>query len=282
MKQFAPLFFYALLVSGTACTQSNVPYNLAKPTERFTVEKGLREISGLAWYKKDHFVTIQDEDGEIFVFDLSRKKVIDKIKFTKDGDYEDIAMVGKKVYVIRSDGTLFKVKDLGDKDQETKKYKTALDEGNNTEGLCYDEKNKRLLVLCKEDPGKKLKGKRAIYAWSLKKKKLSKKPVFTIDEDAVETLLDEQGMKTKNFHFKPSGIAIHPLNGKIYVISSVGKVLVVLNSKGWIESVHRLGKKNFEQPEGICFMQNGDLLISNEGKKKKGNILLFKYNMPSE
>jgi len=93
-------------------------YDLNTPTERFTVEKGLKEISGLAWYKKDQFVTIQDEDGEIFLFDLSRKKVIEKVKFTKDGDFEDIAMVGKKVYVIRSDGTLFKVKDLGDKNQK--------------------------------------------------------------------------------------------------------------------------------------------------------------------
>jgi len=160
---------------------------------------------------------------------------------------------------------------------KTKKYKTALDEGNDTEGLCYEAKKERLLVLCKEDPGKKLKGQRAIYAWDLKKKKLSKKPVHTIDENAIETLLDKQGIKTKNFHFKPSGLAVHPFTGDIYVISSVGKVLVVLNRKNGIKSVTRLNENVFEQPEGICFMKNGDLLISNEGKKKKGNILLFQF-----
>jgi len=262
------------------CAQSTKDHDFSKPDKTYAVEKGLKEISGLAWYKKDHFVTIQDEDGEIYIYDLSKKDVIEKIKFTKNGDYEDIAIVGKKIYVLRSDGTLFKVKDLGDKDQETKKYKTALDEGNDTEGLCYDKKNDRLLILCKDDPGKKLKGKRAIYSWDLKKKELSKKPVFTIKVEEVKEKLLEQGIKINDF--RPSGIDVHPINNKIYVIASAGKAMVVLDKKGKVEVVHPLDKTLFEQPEGICFMANGDLLISNEGKKKKGNILLFKNNATLE
>jgi sugar lactone lactonase YvrE len=32
----------------------------------------------------------------------------------------------------------------------------------------------------------------------------------------------------------------------------------------------------FRQPEGICFSPDGEILfISNEGKNKKGNILVF-------
>jgi len=267
-----------MLFAVQGCAQNINEYDFSKPDRTYSVEKGLKEISGLAWYKKDHFVTIQDEDGEIYMYDLSKKEVIEKIKFTKDGDFEDIAMVGKKVYVLRSDGTLFKVKDLGDKDQETKKYKTDLDEGNDTEGLCYDKKNDRLLILCKEDPGKNMKGLRAIYSWNLKKKKLSKRPVYTVSVDTVKQNLMDQGLKTKNFQFKPSGIAVHPKNGKVFIVSSVGKVLVELDSNGRVEKVHRLNKNIFEQPEGICFMQNGDLLISNEGKREKGNILLFKYH----
>jgi len=269
-----------MLLAVQGCAQNIAEYDLSDPDKTYSVEKGLKEISGLAWYKKDHFVTIQDEDGEIYIYDLSKKDVIEKIKFTKDGDYEDIAIVGKKIFVLRSDGTLFKVKDLGDKDQETKKFKTFLDEDNNTEGLCYDKKNDRLLILCKDDPGKKMKDKRAIYAWDLKKKELSKKPVFVIKENEVKAKLLEQGIKIKDF--KPSGIDVHPINNKIYVIASAGKVMVVLNKKGKIEAVYPLDKKTFEQPEGICIMENGDLLISNEGKKKKGNILLFKYNAPIE
>ena len=267
-----------LVVQG--CAQNIMEYDFSDPDKSFSVDKGLNEISGLAWYKKDHFVTIQDEDGEIFIYDLSKKKVIEKIKFTKDGDYEDIAIVGKKIYVLRSDGTLFKVKDLGDKDQETKKYKTFLDEGNDTEGLCYDKKRDRLLILCKDDPGKKMKGRRTIYAWDLKKKELSKKPVFSIKEDEVKEKLLEKGIRIKDF--KPSGIDIHPLSNKIYVIASAGKALVVLNKNGKTESAHPLDRTLFGQPEGICIMENGDLLISNEGKKENGNILLFKYSSPLE
>lgn len=265
-----------MLLAVQGCAQRTAEYDFSHPDKSYSVGKGLKEISGLAWYKKDHFVTIQDEDGEIYIYDLSKKKVIEKIKFTKDGDYEDIAIIGKKIFVLRSDGTLFKVKGLGDKDQETKKFKTVLDEGNDTEGLCYDKKKERLLILCKDDPGKKMKGKRAIYAWDLKKKELSKKPVFVIKEKEVKEKVLQQGVKIKDF--RPSGIDVHPFNNKIYVIASAGKVMVVLNEKGKIEAVYPLDKKTFEQPEGICIMENGDLLISNEGKKKNGNILLFKYN----
>ena len=264
-----------LVLTLNGCGQSNGPYVLNKPTNKYTVGKGLKEISGLAWYKKDHFATIQDEDGEIYIYDLSKQDVIEKIKFTKDGDYEDIAIVGKKVFVLRSDGTLFKVKDLGDKDQETKKYKTHLDDGNDTEGLCYDENNKRLLILCKEDPGKKMKGERAIYAWDIAKKELSKKPVIRIKESEVRHHLESKGVKVKRF--KPSGLDVHPITGEIYVIASVGKALVILSGTGEVQEAFPLNEKLFEQPEGICIMENGDLLISNEGKKKKGNILKFEY-----
>ena len=114
----------------------------------------------------------------------------------------------------------------------------------------------------------------------LKKKELSKKPVFSIKEDEVKEKLLEKGIRIKDF--KPSGIDIHPLSNKIYVIASAGKALVVLNKNGKTESAHPLDRTLFGQPEGICIMENGDLLISNEGKKENGNILLFKYSSPLE
>ena len=77
-------------------------------------------------------------------------------------------------------------------------------------------------------------------------------------------------------NFRPSAIAIHPLTDEIYITSSVGKLLVVLDREGLISDVHALNPALFRQPEGICFSPEGDLYISNEGKEGKGYILKFK------
>ena len=82
----------------------------------------------------------------------------------------------------------------------------------------------------------------------------------------------------KDVDFKPSGIAIHPMTGQIYMISSVGKLLVVLNKNRDLSAKYALDKDVFKQPEGICFSPDGDLYISNEGRGKSANILHFKFD----
>jgi hypothetical protein len=46
---------------------------------------------------------------------------------------------------------------------------------------------------------------------------------------------------------------------------------------GTIDSMERLDKDLFAQPEGITFMENGDMLISNEGAKGIPTIVRFNY-----
>ncbi len=255
-----------------------LPYNLDRPDKTYTLPGELREISGITWLDDKHIAGVQDEDGYIFVLRLKDGKVVDKVKFEKDGDYEDITKAKKKLYILRSDGTLFKVKDWDSKEQHTKKYKTHLDESNDTEGLCYDPLEHRLLVACKDDPGesKKLKHHRAIYAFDLKEKKLKNKPVLKINLKELQAIAREQNTFLGKFDFMPSGIAIHPLTGDIYVIAASGKLLVIMDREGTIRTAIRLSEFLFPQPEGITFTDSGDLLISNEGRLGNANILLFK------
>jgi DNA-binding beta-propeller fold protein YncE len=72
-------------------------------------------------------------------------------------------------------------------------------------------------------------------------------------------------------------LAIHPFTRDIYVIASVGKLLVVLNPEGKIKHVIKLPVSVFKQPEGIAFDSAGNLFITNEGRNGKGNILKFLY-----
>ncbi|NJO92482.1 MAG: hypothetical protein HC831_28550 [Chloroflexia bacterium] len=77
-------------------------------------------------------------------------------------------------------------------------------------------------------------------------------------------------------NFMPSGIAHHPIDDEFYIISAVNNGLIVVSRKSEILHVEKLSKSIFRQPEGICFSPDGEtLFISNEGRDKKGNILLF-------
>jgi len=77
--------------------------------------------------------------------------------------------------------------------------------------------------------------------------------------------------------FQPSEIAIHPITDEIYMISTVGKLMVVMNRAGIILHIQSLSEEIFKQPEGLCFFPNGDMYISDEGRAGSANILLFKY-----
>jgi uncharacterized protein YjiK len=76
--------------------------------------------------------------------------------------------------------------------------------------------------------------------------------------------------------FQPSGVAVHPISGNMYVLGSVGKMLIVYSRVGEFLAMVELNPKTYAQPEGICFFPNGTLFISNEGKGNKANIVMMK------
>ena len=52
--------------------------------------------------------------------------------------------------------------------------------------------------------------------------------------------------------------------------------LTVLTSNGTFVEVIPLSGGEFTQPEGLAFNSKGEMFISNEGKKNKGNIVKVK------
>ena len=269
------------------------PYTLDTPEERYKLPSYLEEISGLSYYHKGKLACVQDEKAMIYILSLGKKLKISKYDFGKDGDYEAIAMVDKTAYVLRNDGRIFRVKDFQKDDRKVKQFKTPLSDKNDTEGLAFDQLSNSLLIACKGSPTIKDEdshsGNRAVYQFDLENKELINDPFLLINLNKLENYKDESSFTrfsrqlAKTFRlvdsetpFKPSGIAIHPLSGDIYLISSIGKLLIVINRSGQILDIHDLDPNLFRQPEGICFSPSGDLYISNEGQGGNGYILKFK------
>jgi len=271
-----------------------LPYDLASPSVRYTLPGSLAEISGISYYRPNRIACIQDERGLIYIYDLKKEKIFSKHLFGKSGDYEDIAVVGDTAYVLRSDGVILKVEDFTSNGRNVKKISTPLSTRNDAEGLVFDSATHALWIACKGssslNPDANNNGYKAVFRFDLSGEKLSDDPLFLVDlarlpdmekSSWIRKLSVRLGKALKilgeDWNFQPSGIAIHPVEDDIYIISHIGKLLVVLDRNGKIGSVNRLDPKTFRQPEGICFTPEGDLFISNEGDGGKGNILKFNY-----
>ncbi len=273
-----------------------IKYNLKEPDQEFDLPDILEEISGLSFDKNfEKLYAVQDEKGIIFIINKTTGEIEKEIEFHKDGDYEGIEVVGDVVYVVKSTGTIYEVKNAGKEDQEKEKYNLFLSRENDVEGLCFDEESNMLLMACKGVPAtgesfEVIRYKKVVYGFDIETKEIDSIPIYDVQLDGIhkclhtsssikdtEKLTDHFSYDKKDINFNPSAIAIHPLTKDIYILSSAGKTLIVLNTKGEIIYIERLNKKIHRQPEGIAFDKDGTLYISNEAKGETAKIYRFDY-----
>lgn len=286
------IYILTLLCLCLCLKAQTLTYDLLKP-EVQQLPDTLREISGITLISKNQMACVQDENGIVFIYDLVKQKIHKQLVFANNGDYEELAKVGKSLYVLRSDGTIFEIANFEDKKRTVTTYSTDIAASNN-EGLCYDEANNRLLVGCKNkmEKGPLYKTKRFVYAFDLQTKQLLKQPAFIFNTDsikayitknaiAVPTISKKKGPSTEpSLKFKISALCIHPITKQLYLLSAADYLLMVFNMDGSIEHMEVLDPLLFNKAEGITFFENGDMLISNEGQKGKPTLLKFKYLSP--
>lgn len=286
--------FLLMLLYGY-CSTSNpqsadFKYNLSKPTKSFVLPVALNEISGITTLSQNEIACIQDEIGTIFIYDLTKEAITKEYPSKLKGDFEEIALVGNAMYLLRSDGVLIEHKDYSKPSVEKKEYKLNLPSANN-EGLCFDKKNNRLLIAAKSKAAKDIENKdiRLIYGFDLKNNILSKDPIFKLSVDKIEEkalamkipiptrTIKKTGKEVSDFNFRPSAIAVHPFSHLIYILASSDKLLLIMNEKGNVIHLFALDSVIFNKAEGITFLPDGDMLISNEAQKRKPTLLRFKY-----
>lgn len=265
----------------SASNADSIPYNFAEPSHTiFFATDELKEVSGLSPTDQPGiFCAVQDEKGILFFVDASGGgAVLERVPFKEKGDFEGVEIVGKTAYAVKSNGDVYELKNWkkDGSEPEVKIHDTPLDKTADVEGLGYDQRRRALLLACKGNPDSATL--RNIYAFDLQSNTLSPQPVFQIDPAEVDRLLAAAESDGKSRWFAPSGIAIHPKTGDVYVLSSVKKRLVVLDyASGTIKHAVQLSKKILPQPEGIAFDPTGNLYLSSEGKNGEG--LLLKFNM---
>ena len=285
-----------MLITTFSCsslpTNVDFPYDLRIANDHHILPHELAEISGLCIAGTDTLWCVEDEHGIIYQYGLAEQRIIRTVKFAKSGDFEGIARLDSTFFVLKSNGTIFKVDDNSTIQDKVPAIKipTFLNDKNDTEGICYDQSNDQLLIVCKGRPGKKgeYKKMKTVYAFDLTRQQLNKKPYLILDVEEIDKLSGQNKSRSlyerffspgdRNITFNPSAIAIHPITQDIYVLSSIGNLIVVISRNGELLNAVSFESKVLKQPEGLAFSLAGDMYISNEGRGGKANIKVFSYH----
>ena len=239
-----------------------------KSREVFVLKKKLLEVSGIAYLGNDTMAAINDEKGELFLLNLRTNKSL-KYKFKGKDDYEELVKTDSLYYVLESDGDLLEI--TPPPHVQATSYDFPLpDKKTEFESMVWYKKQNRLVLISKDQRGRNA----GIYAYTfdLSTKRFDTTPLFHIPLKDVLYKLQNDGAQCK-----PSAAALHPVTNKLFIVASVGKVLLVCTPEGRVEKIYKLNPAQFPQPEGISFAENGDMYISNEGLDGKATILKFPY-----
>ncbi len=265
-------FVYVAVSDSEKVQIGKAGYNFLTPDEKVELGKHMHEISGMAYMPgRDMILAENDEKGDIFVLDFKNKNDNNgKIKFGGKADYEDIVYTDTAVYMLISTGSVLQVKTT-DSSFATQEFVLNKEGANEFEAMYLDADGHSLILLCK-DCAKEKNEIRVAHRFDLATHTFASEPAYTIDIADIKKILNDEEAE-----FKPSAAGINPVNGKLYIVASVGKLLVVADKNGKIEQVFRLDPVMYNQPEGMTFAPNGDLYISNEGGEGIATILKFVY-----
>lgn len=262
----------------TACSQQEIKgpdgYDMTTPAER-EMGKVLTEISGLHYNTDSNtLLAISDNKNNIFEINLRTEKLRDYVKdFYKKGDFEELVKIGDTVYVMISDGTIVAVpKNISVGDSTVKSYPFPSQDKNDFESLYHDPGSNALIMLCKSCEAEKGKKISTAFRFSLETKRFDSTEFFTISEDSVQQIL-----KNDDAELKPSAAAIHPIEKRLYILSSAGQLMVITDLKGAVLEAYTLNPDTHPQAEGIAFSPAGTMYISNEGKYGKATLQIFPY-----
>jgi uncharacterized protein YjiK len=230
----------------------------------------LREISGLALTEDERLLAVDDEVGIVYELDYENGGIVKTFAFGDPvirGDFEGIAVLTGKVWLMTSDGDLL-VGDEGADGESVgfERFETGIGEDCELEGLAELVSADALLLLCKDGRDRK---KLRMYEWH---------PVSGIVE---ETKLPEKDMERAidKKRVSPSGVALRPGSDERIVVVGIQHAVFAISPDGELNDViMRLDKSRHRQAEGIAMTRDGRMLIADEGGKGRARLAIYRWD----
>jgi len=244
----------------------------AAPLAMWIMPSELREISGLALKPDGRVLAHGDEIGMIFEIDPQTGIILKRFVLDGDphGDFEGITVAGPDIYLLESNGKLFKFREGADGEHVPfAEYDTKLGKECEFEGIAFEPDSSRLLLSCKRVKTKSFKDQLVIYRVALPITASSVPTVFSVP---IENVIGSNLWK----NFNPSDLAIDPTTKNYVLISSQEKALVVIRPDGTVVRSEPL-PAHHHQAEGVAVTKDSILIVSDEAAQKPAAITLYRW-----
>jgi uncharacterized protein YjiK len=241
---------------------------------QWKLPKKLTEISGLAATPDGRLFAHGDEQGVVYQIDYANGSLIKAFALGDPAvrdDFEGIAVAGDVVYLVTSNGTLYRARVGGDGEHVGyQRSETGIQVQCEIEGLAVDSAGRELLLACKASRAAAQRDVRTIYRWSLQEQRVVAAHSISIDATAVARRLD-----TKDFN--PSGIEYAGAAGHMILVAARQRALVEVDATGSVVAALRLPLSDrHRQPEGIAIAPDGRLIIADEGGNGRAHLGVYR------
>ena len=243
----------------------------ALPIAMWIMPPLLREISGLALTSRGTVLTHDDNSGRVSEIDPKTGILVRSFSLlgNQKEDFEAITIAGNDIYLLASDGKLFRFREGADGQQVSFiMFDTGLGKQCEFESLAYEADSTRLLMPCKRSLGKEAPKDLMIYRLPL--------PLKRETITAMQVPLNDVAGSNKWKNFRPSDMTIDPFTKNYVIIASHEKGLLVLTPDGDVVRSELL-PGDHQQPEGVAISKDSILMISDEANVKPAAITLYKW-----
>lgn len=245
--------------------------NDALPVAMWIMPPLLREISGLTLTSRGTVFTHDDNSGRVSEINPKTGILVKSfsLRDNQKEDFEAITIAGDDIYLMASDGKLFKFREGADGQQVNfLMFDTGLGKVCEFESLAYEADSTRLVMVCKRILDKSAPKELVIYRLPLPLNRAT----FSIVQVPIKQVVGSNKWKG----FRPSDITIDPFTRNYVIIASHEKGLIVVTPDGDVVRSEPL-PGDHRQPEGVAITSDSLLLISDEANVKPAAITLYKW-----
>lgn len=249
--------------------------NVDEPVALWIMPPELKEISGLALTPDGRLFTHNDEVARVFEIDPRAGIVKKSFMLGKGlrGDFEGITVAGQDLYMILSNGVLYKFREgANGASVPYTTIDTRLGKECEFEGVAYEKDSARLVLPCKNVKLKGAGDEMVIYRWKTGS-------TDTTGLSVIKVPFADVIGSGKGKRFRPSDVTIEPGTGNYVLISSLDKGLVVMTPAGQVLRSEPLPGRHL-QAEGVAITRDNILIISDEATSRPAAITLYKWNKP--
>lgn len=260
-----PLLLQAAPAPAAACVVAGPPdTTLALPA-------ALDEVSGIALAPGGRLLVHDDERGRLSALDPATGRVLQSWPLAGEPaeDFEGITIVGTRVYLLTSAGTLY-ITGLpaGPGALPFTLQRTGLAGECEFEGLGAEPGGSVLLLGCKTLRRDRRGAGLRILRWDLSRRALA-------SPATIELTVDELKDKTPWKRFQTSALEVSA-TGNILVLSASQRGLLELSPAGAILRAQQLAREAHRQPEGLALLPGGDLLVSDEAAGHRATLSRYR------